>query len=410
MTDILIIGAGMAGLAAALELQRHSLDFLILEAASEPGGRAATVTTPTGTPVDLGAHWLHGDGTPLKALIEEYGIGYREDRSDNLTLYEGGRARQADGDWLEGLLDVDKAHGIKSGTVPDCPLPELAKDARGRKVLTEFGLMWNGVDPPVYPSAHEFLTDENTVGGLQPDGGIGMVIASMAEAVGDRILYDTHIAEILTQEDIVEVRSAENDIWTARYVLFTGSLGVLKSGDVAFDPPFSEALTDHLAGLVMGDMNKIVVEVEPGFFEARGIAPDTALELLDASPPHFCHIRSAGQPLISLYISGRQAEAVEGFTGAEALGYLRTILAPVEALTGFEAHTTGDVILSHWSGNPLTRGAYSACLPGHRRSTPWLEGRVCFCGDTFDTRFPASLAGAFRSGRKAARQIATFLG
>ena len=153
-------------------------------------------------------------------------------------------------------------------------------------------------------------------------------------------------------------------------------------------------------------MNKIVAEVDPAFFTVRNIPNDLSLELLDGAPPHYCHVKSAGLPLISLYISGKYAAGIEGLDAAAARTYLRRVLAPVEQLEGFDDHMIGDPIISQWVGNPFTCGAYSACLPGGRRSGPRFEGRVGFCGDTFDERFPASLAGAFRSGEAAAREIA----
>jgi monoamine oxidase len=159
----------------------------------------------------------------------------------------------------------------------------------------------------------------------------------------------------------------------------------------------------------MGKINKIVVELSPTFFAERKIAVDTGYILLDARPPHFCHVHSAGLPVIQLYICGHHAEMIEGMTADEALDYLHKILAPVEQLVGFESHIVGDPVVSAWVSNPFTRGAYSCCLPGNKRQGPRREARVFFAGDTFDERFPASVAGAFRSGQEAARQISAAL-
>lgn len=405
MTKVIIVGAGMAGLAAALELKARGIGYAILEAASHPGGRAVTVTTATGTSVDLGAHWLHGEDTPLKALLDSYEIGYRADEESDMLICENGTTRHADSeDWLDSALDQGKADGIKGGVLPDCPLPDLGKDARARRMLTVFGQLWNGVEPPLEPSALEFLTDENTPGGLQPDGGMSRVVAAMAKDVGE-ICYDTVVTGVSTDADGVVVRSA-GESWRADYVLVTVSLGVLKSEAIAFDPPLSPAMVDYLGGITMGTMNKIIAEVDPAFFAEREVPVDLALELLDGDPPHFCHVHSAGLPLITLFVCGRHAADVEAMDANAARGYLKRVLAPVEQLRGFDEHMIGDPVRSAWVGNPFTRGAYSACLPGAKRSGPRFEGRIGFCGDTFDQRFPASLAGAFRSGQAAAEEIA----
>ncbi|MGZ6041599.1 MAG: flavin monoamine oxidase family protein, partial [Asticcacaulis sp.] len=279
-----------------------------------------------------------------------------------------------------------------------------------RLVLSDFGRMWNGIDPPWQPSAYEFLTDENTPGGLQPLTGMGSLIDHMArEAGGENLRYNTPVAQILSQKDHVLVQANDGTRFMGRVALFTGSLGVLKSGDVGFDPPLSADFRCHLSGMVMGRMNKIVVELDSAFFERRGIAPDTAFELLDAKPPHFCHVRSAGAPVIQLYVTGRQAEWVEGMTAREALEYLEKILSPVEMLAGFETHVVAEPVVSGWVSHPYTRGAYSCCLPGTKRRGPHREARVFLAGDTFDQRFPASVAGAWLSGQAAAGMIAAAL-
>ncbi len=401
MTQVIIIGAGMAGLVAARKLKAQGVTTLILEAASHPGGRAVTMTTKTGATVDLGAHWLHGEGTPLKALLENYGIAYSADEESGMLICENGTTRQADAeDWLDSALDHVKAEGIKAGTLPDCPLYELGKDDKARKMLTEFGQLWDGVEPPLAPSALEFLTDENTPGGLQPDGGLGAVIAAIAGDAGE-IVYDTIVTTVQGENDRVTVHS-DSQTWRAAHVLVTVSLGVLKADAIVFEPPLSDDMIAHLDGITMGTMNKIIVEVTPNFFAERKIPVDFALELLDGDPPHFCHLHSAGQPVITLFVCGKHAADVEAMDEAAALAYLMRVLEPVEQLKGFEQHLVGTAIRSGWVGNPFTRGAYSACLPGGKRSGPRFEGRIGFCGDTFDQRFPASLAGAFRSGEAAA--------
>ena len=402
MTDVLIVGAGLAGLSAGLACKRRGIDCRILEATGDIGGRALTRKTPSGTPVDLGGHWLHGEKTPLKGVLTRYGIGYGDDNGDTL-ICENGKVRKGDEDnWLESVIDQGKAERIRRGKAPDCPLPELALNDKGRKRLEQFALMWDGIDPPQAPSAREFLTDENTPGGLQLDGGMAALTHRMADEIGHgRIRLHTPISRIASISDGVQVEASDGSHWNARRVIFTASIGVLAAGMVAFDPPLSADFQRQLSGFIMGEMGKVVVEVDPAFLDERGIKTDTGLLLLDATLPHFCHLRSHCLPLISLYVSGRRMREVERLNADQALGYVSTLLRPITQLAGFEAHVTGEPMISHWVGNPYTRGAYSGLMPGHERPGPRLEGAVCFCGEAFDTRFPASLAGAYRSGEAA---------
>ncbi len=408
MTDVLIIGAGVAGLSAALELKKRGLSCLVIEALDKPGGRARTRRSASGTAIDLGAHWLHGEDTPLRAVLDHYGLAYHEETDGEMYVQSRGKCTRSDEDWMNAAVDWNKAQAIKTGELPDVPLPDLGIDDAARERLGQFGLMWDGIDPPYHPSAYEFLTDENTPGGLQPKAGMSGLIEALARDVGmENLRLNTPISAIVSQKDHVDVRAGDGTRFMGRVALFTGSLGVLKANAVAFEPPLTADFRRHLAGLVMGKMNKIVVEVSPAFLAERRIAVDTGYILLDAKPPHFCHVHSAGAPIIQLYISGRQAELIEGMTASEAFDYLHRILAPVESLAGFEAHVIGDPVVSAWVSNPFTRGAYSCCLPGTRRQGPHREARVFFAGDTFDERFPASVAGAYRSGQTAAQLIST---
>ncbi len=410
MTDVLIIGAGVAGLSAALELKKRGLSCLVIEALDKPGGRARTRRTATGMPIDLGAHWLHGDNTPLRAVLDHYGLPYHEETDGEMFVQQRGKLTRSEEEWIENAIDWDRANAIKSGALPDVPLPELGVDEAARDRLSSFGLMWDGIDPPYHPSAYEFLHDENTPGGVQPKTGMGALIDALARDLGaENLRLNTPVASVVSHKDHVDVLSSDGTRFMGRVALFTGSLGVLKSNQVAFDPPLTADFRRHLAGLVMGKMNKIVVEVSPAFLDERKVAIDTGYILLDSRPPHFCHVRSAGAPVIQLYIAGRHAEIIEGMTAREALDYMHRVLAPVEQLAGFQPYVVGDPVVSAWVSNPFTRGAYSCCLPGHKRQGPHREARVFFAGDTFDTRFPASVAGAWRSAQEAAQQMATAL-
>lgn len=408
MTDVLIIGAGLAGLSAALACRDAGLDFRVLEAGAAPGGRAQTRRVggaKGGWPADMGGHWLHGEDSPLRALIERYRLPARPDEGA-FFISENGHLHASDDDWLTRVIDGDLARRIRLGEAPDVPLPDLAKDEEGRVRLEDFGYLWNGLEPPLRPSAREYLTDENTPGGLQLGGGVGALIEALAGDIGyARIRCNTAVTHVAAISDSVCARASDGTSWLARRAIFTGSLAVLTSGMVRFDPPLSDATRTHLDGMVMGEMNKIVIAVDHAFLRERGVAPDTAYELLDARPPHFCHVHSGGAPLIQLYACGERARRIERLNADQAVGYVSALLRHIPALAGFEAHMHGPPLISTWSANLFTQGAYSALLPGRRRSGPCKEGPVVLCGEAFDERFPASLAGAWRSGQAAVRSL-----
>jgi monoamine oxidase len=393
--DVIIIGAGVSGLSAALALKARGLTYTILEATSDVGGRARTLRLPSGVAADLGPHWLHGEDSDLGEFVRGHKLPGREDESEAMRVYEGGQCSLLGDDFLETTIDSDKAAAIRSGKTSDIPISELGRNDEARRILRRFGQGWNGLQAPTEPSAFEFLTDGNTPGGFQLSGGIASLTSALADAIGrENIRLDRPVKSITARDNGVMI----DDEFAPR-VIVTASLGVWRSEIISLDVDMAEAIRTATAGLVISRMNKIILELTPGFFEDRRIPPDFSLQLLDRQP-HFCHVRPAGSPLITLFTTGDQADHSETLSARQAGDYAQTVLAPVEELKGFEDHLVSEPIVTQWMANPYARGAYSALLPGFRRPAPFWQGRIGVCGDSFDDRFPASLAGAFRSGKR----------
>lgn len=406
--QVIIIGVGMAGLSAALELKKSGVEYLLLEATEEAGGRAVTRRLPSGTVADLGAQWLHGKNNPLQKLLEYYYIPYARDKADALYIYKDGKLQKSSSDaWLKNAINQQASERIEKGSEPDMPVTALAKDHESRELLSDFALMWNGIEPPREPSAYEFVTDESTPGGLLPEGGMGKLIDAMTGDIGrEHIRFASPVEALEQTNSNVRVAIAGGEEFTARHVIFTPSVAVIQSGMIRFYPTPGEKLQRYLSGLIRGKMNKIVIELKPEFFKERKIPANRSYEMLDENPPHFCHVRSNGLPLINLFVSGDQAREVEDMPPSSLLEFAQKVLAPAKEMRGFEQYLAGEPLVSRWIGNPYTQCSYFSCLPGAKRSGPILDNRICFCGDSFDEIFPASLAGAYLSGQKAAQLIA----
>ena len=91
--DIVIVGAGAAGIGAALELNNSGASFIVLEAADRVGGRAYTDKATLQIPWDQGCHWLHsGDVNPLVQWADQLGASYaKEERIDHFTIWQDGQ-------------------------------------------------------------------------------------------------------------------------------------------------------------------------------------------------------------------------------------------------------------------------------------------------------------------------------
>ncbi|ESQ90950.1 hypothetical protein ABAC460_07685 [Asticcacaulis sp. AC460] len=395
MTDVIIIGAGLSGLSAALALKARGLSYTIVEASGDIGGRALTRRLPSGVPADLGPHWLHGENSELGEVVRGFGLPGHRDLGESTRAYEHGHLVDRLDDWPDGVVDPGKAEAILKGDLPDMAVSELGKDDAGRQRLRLFGQGWNGLEPPAEPSAWEFLTDENEPGGLQLDGGLAALTARLADEVGrENIRLDTPVTQVRAVDGGVEV-----DGMAAGRAIVTVGLGVLNAGRIGFDPEVQAAIAAATQGLVVSRMNKIILELDPGMLAERQVPEDLGVMVI-GDRAHYVHVRGGGLPLLTLFATGEAAAAVEGLSHVEALHYVADVVKPVPELHDLKKYVVSEPIVTRWLANPWTQGAYSALMPGYRRSAPWWTGRVGICGDSFDDRFPASLAGAFRSGKR----------
>ncbi len=407
--DVLIIGAGITGLKAAEKLNKADITYRILEATSEAGGRAKTVSTYSGIAIDTGAHWGHNsEENPLTKQLDKHGLSYSIDTVSNVISYRGGIAHGKTLRQLAGNnIDNEKAQRIINGLEPDCPLADLLKDEEARKNFCRKYSTWYGLDPNQHPSALEYLTDKANPGGFQLKGGIKTLIDAMGRdaKLDENTLFNTPVKKISSTSKGVQVETQAGEVFKGKRAIVTVPISVLKSGGIEFDPPLSQEIRDGFDEILVGQMTKIIVELDHKFFINKKIPVDQHLDLLDSNPPLFCHLHSGGKPTITMLIGGSKAIEIEKMSSLEALDFFHQNLKQVKEIEGYENYITAPPIITEWNSNPYALGVYTACAPGGKRTGPLHQDKIYIAGDTFDTEFPASMAGAFRSGKEVAAQV-----
>ena len=408
--DVVVIGAGMAGLAAARTLAEAGQRVLVLEASERVGGRIRTVRVG-GVVVELGAEFLHGRPPELWALVEEAGLATYERTGDFLTLEDGKfTAREEDGDEPLEALEHDAGpdrsfaeHVAALGLSEEECAAEIgyvegfnAADAReasvlalGRQQAAEDAIdgdrVWRVCDG--YDRLPEYL-------------------AERVRAAEGEVRFGAAVVEIGWSAGEVTLRCADGSCFAAAQAVITLPLGVLQAGSVRFEPAPGNILAQ--AGRMR--MGKVVRFTLP--FRER-LWPETMSFLLTPGqmPPVWWTAHPAESHTVTGWVGGPRSEALLAFSAAELEAHA---VASLAATFGLAEDVVRDKLLGFhtydWQTDPLSLGAYSwVPVGGLEASAAMCEpvaGTLFFAGEHTDTTGHwGTVHAAYGSGLRAAAQV-----
>jgi monoamine oxidase len=404
--DVLIIGAGAAGIAAARSLAGEKLSFLIAEASDRLGGRAFTRDI-AGMPLDLGCGWLHSaDRNPWAKLAEAEGIAidrsppaWREQFADlgfdKAERVAAGEAFEAfDRRLREQPPASDRAaEALEAGNEWNCYLEALSGYINGAE-LSQLSV----ADYLAYGDAD---TDVNW---RLPDGYGRLIAGAAAElpvAFGARIDWVDRTGPLL-------VAHGPAGRIAARTMIVAVPSNAIAGERLRFDPALP-AKVEAAADLPLGLANKGFLLLDrPEPFE-----PDTQL-IGDPRDPNTgaYYLRPFGRPVIECFFGGAGARALEAEGEGAGLDFA---IEQLVALLGSEMRRRlTPLVESRWGAEPLFGGSYSHALPGKAASRAVLaapvENRIFFAGEASSRSDFSTAHGAHESGVRAAREALAALG
>ena len=409
-TDVLVIGAGVAGLAAARTLMAANRSVLVVEARERIGGRAVTDTTTFGFPVDLGAQWIEGArSNPAGAILRDLNARPVADRGEQ-SLYFGGTEapREEYARYEKIAVDASRKLAEALKKAPDVAVGRVlvAQDPLERLAYAMVGPLESGVELDRL-SARDFLRQPEADPQVTVAEGLGALVARWGSRVPVKLA--TRVVRIDSTGGLVMVVTTNGQL-TARTVIVTVPTGVLESGPFGFAPPLPAAKREAIAQLPMASYNKIVLSFGRKMIDAP--ANRSVLGLTRRQQAFDAVVRPQGHDAAIVLVGGAQAQQIEEDGVGAAVSFAVSALAEIYGDT-----LRGQVVRSHatrWGRDPFARGAWSMALPGHADKRAVLaqphNDRVFFAGEATDPVWAARVGGAYASGVRAAREALAVLG
>jgi monoamine oxidase len=409
--DVLVIGAGGAGLTAAKELIRSGVSVLVVEARSRIGGRAHTDTS-LGTPWDRGCSWLHSPNVnPWAAYARSNDFELLPDRFAR-HVYDG--SRRMGGDETAGHRAVEERmrremndaarHGLD---IPAAAAFSQATLADPWYAMAETGLTgWEGIEPANFSAldSGQYVEDGDD---LMIPRGYGTLLAHYAKDIDVRL--DTPVSRIRWNARGVQAETRTGEIG-ARLAIVALPCAVIADGAVIFTPQLPAEVLQAHHDLPLGLLDKVALKFK------RNVFPSERTEFLQLR-------RNDGRNMNYLtrhwdsnvcvgFFGGRFAHDMEAAGEQAAIDHA---LSELTTMLGGEVRKQFDRgAATAWASDRYARGSYSHCLPGRYGARAVLTrpvgGRLVFAGEHTEQSAYGTLHGAHLSGVRAAAEAKRLLG
>jgi monoamine oxidase len=403
--DVIIVGAGAAGIAAGRALARIGVSFLLLEARDRTGGRAVTADFNT-HPVDLGAHWIHaGSINPVVPIARDTGFALTRARYEFSAWRNGaplGRLARwgLDSAWDRSEARIlEAAEGIEAGR-PDISVRDTIGNVGPWTGAASFmhGNYDCGSDPALL-SAQDFARVDDGLD-LLVEGGLGGLITGLARDLP--IQLGQRVTQITQTSDSVALNCAGGATFSARALILTVPLMVLQSDDLAFTPPLPERLAGAIRQFHSAAYEHVVLRSSN---PPWGTVPNRIVLSMVGGEHIVLFANMDGTDLHYLDMVGAAGRTLAGLPederASQALATLIRHFGPDVSSRARILHVT------QWASDPLARGAWALANVGAAEQRDVLRepfGRVMLAGEACSQGQWGTVGGAWAEGERAAHQ------
>lgn len=413
-SQVIIIGAGIAGLEAALRLHQQGISVQVLEANDRIGGRIRGFSGFSERPVEIGAEEVHGDQSPWFDLLKTANIDLiSNDDSDNYI-------------YTDNQLLLEEQINDKSLKILDY-LPQLIELYEGADIsLAEF-LAERKLSPLALRLANAYYANEYgssmdrvgikslqkidskwTAGDLNliPQTEVySHILQKQYKSISPFIQLQQAVNAIDYSSEIIVVQTNSNQKYTCNQVILTVPLPVLQRDIIKFTPNLPEEKQEAIKGLKMDNGLKVILKFKQQFW-AKGMGSLYGGKLvpeywsLEATHPH--------DNILVAFAMGSYAEQLTALGTAA----VPKILEELDLMFGDDTASNSfkDSYIANWGQEPYIWGAYSYPSPYAERYRSWLEwpieGRLFFAGEAVNIQgHYGTVHGAMESAQLAVHKL-----
>lgn len=444
--DVVIVGAGASGLAAATALKAAGVDFLVLEARDRVGGRTYSHTLQNGVTIDLGGQWVAPTQTRVLSLARELGLHIfpTYDDGDRILLQEGKIGRLAD--FTAALDDTvaadvlqvfEKMEALAASIPLDAPWTHPDADELDRltyaawidqNMTTELG-RWRMkfLGPGVFSVDACELSMLHVAFYFGAAGGVGLLTATrgggqdarfaggmqalsigMAKPLGERVLLDQVVSEIRHDANGVTVRTDDLAV-RAHHVIV--ALPPALAGRLRYAPALPAARDLLTQRMPMGTAIKMMLVYDTPFWREEGLS---GMAIADRDVPQLIYDNSPEDGSCGILLGFTEGIPARRWLLESAETRRAEAIRTVVDCFGPKASAPSEFIELSWTEEEFSRGCYAGTMPPGN----WISygealrdpvGRIHWAGTETATSWAGYVEGALQAGERAAADVAALL-
>lgn len=393
---VLIIGAGAAGLYAGYILKSKGINFQLLEASANYGGRLSKLEGFANFPVDLGAQWLHGKNNLLGDLITKSDTAISLDDSDEKYWFNNQLVNSLPND-LNALFEREE-------NVPDISFKDFAiQEGFGDEYATIVeGIAGDSGAAASRISAYwKMKEEENWVSGDDDfkfeETYFDFFDKQIASNLTNEILLNTVVSKIDYSQATIVITDSNGATYTADKVIVTVPISILKSGDIEFIPALPDEKISAFSKIGMDAGMKVFLKFSTTFFDQNIIGGAICAAYADESVG-----KAQNDHVLLAFVMGEQAEYLNALGNDSAI--TNALLQELDSM--YNGQATATFVSSHvqnWTSKPFIKGAYSYSTIGmgdaRKTASQAINEKVYFAGEAMNLNgHHQTVHGAVESG------------